>query len=100
MGKKEAWFGQIHLIENLEKPSHKIPDMPKFSIVRPMIESEKISIKDQQEYQKGVGMVLYLVKQSRPDNANTTRELSKENDGANPAAFKELLGMIRYLLAT
>ena len=65
--------------------------MPKFLIVRPVIESEKISEEDQKEYWSGVGMLLYLVKHSRPYIANMTRELLKANYGANPAAFKELL---------
>ena len=45
-------------------------------------------------------MLLFLMKHSRPDIANATRELSKENDGANPAAFNEMLHVIRYALGT
>ena len=45
-------------------------------------------------------MLLYLVKHSCPDHANTTRELSKANDGLNPAAYKELLIVIKYVLNT
>ena len=36
-------------------------------------------------------MLLYLVKHSCLYLANITRELSKANDSANPAAFMELL---------
>ena len=43
-------------------------------------------------------MLLYLVKHSCPDLANTTRELSKVNDRVNPAAYKELLRVIKYVL--
>ena len=43
-------------------------------------------------------MLLYLVKHSCPNLANVTRELSKANDGANPAAYKELLHVIKYVL--
>ena len=46
----------------------------------------------------GIGMLLYLVKYMHPNLANATSELSKANDGANPAACKELLCVIRYLL--
>ena len=49
-------------------------------------------------YQLGIGMLLYLVKHVRPDLANMTRELSKANDGANPAAYKELLLVVKYVL--
>ena len=78
--------------------SHKTPGTPKFLVVRPMIDSEKISTKDQRKYQLGVGMLLYLVKHLHPDLANMTRDLSKVNDGANPAAYKELLCVIKYVL--
>ena len=52
MDKKRAWVGQPHLIKNLAKKfgnctkivhSYKTPGMPKFLIVRPMMESKKIS---------------------------------------------------------
>ena len=76
----------------------KTPGVPKFLIVRPMIKSKKISAKDKQEYWSGVGMLLYLVKHSCPDLTNMTRELSKANDGANTAFYKELLHVIKYVL--
>ena len=43
-------------------------------------------------------MLLYLVKYLCPNLANITRELSKANDGTNPAAYKELLLVIKYYL--
>ena len=49
-------------------------------------EKKEILAEDQQDYQWGVGMLLYLVKYSCPDFANATRELSKANDGANHVA--------------
>ena len=42
-------------------------------------------------------MLLYLVKHSCPNLDNVTRELSKANDGANAAADKELLCVIKYV---
>ena len=54
--KKHTWLGQPHIIKNLENKfgglinkvwSHKIPGTPKFQIVRPTEEIEKISIEDQ-----------------------------------------------------
>ena len=45
-------------------------------------------------------MLLYLVKHSRPDLANATREFYKANDGANPAANKVLLRVVKYVLDT
>ena len=45
-------------------------------------------------------MLLYLVKHFCPNLANMTRELSKANDGANPAAYKKLLHVVKYVLDT
>ena len=77
--------------------SYKTPGMPKFSMVRAMVESKKIFIEDQ-DYQSGIGMLLYLVRHLCPDLANMTRKLSKANNGANPMAYKENLSVIRYVL--
>ena len=52
------------------------------------------------EHWSGAGMLLYLVKQLRPEIANVTRELLKANNHANHAAFKELLCMIKAVLDT
>ena len=43
-------------------------------------------------------MLLSLVKYAHPDLVNATRELFKANDSINPAAFKELLHVIKYFL--
>ena len=67
-------------------------------IVMSMIDSEKFSTEDQNEYQSGFGMLLFLVKHSRPDITNARRELSKANNGANPALFHELIQVTRYVL--
>ena len=74
--------------------------MPKFVIARPLEDSKKISAEDQQVFQSGVGMLLYFIKYKRPDIANMMQELSKVNDDMNPAAFCELLHVIKYILKT
>ena len=43
-------------------------------------------------------MLLYLVKHLCPNLANATIELSKANNVANPAANKELLHVIKYVI--
>ena len=50
---------------------------------------------DQKDYQSTGEMSLFLVNHSRPDIANVTKELFKANDGVNPAAFCELIQVIR-----
>ena len=52
------------------------------------------------EFRSGVGMLLWLVKHSRPDIANSVRELSKVLDGPTKAAQKEMLRGIKYVLDT
>ena len=105
--KKHAWLGQSHLIKNLKRKfgiliqevqSHKNTSTPKFLIIRPTEDIKKILMEDQQTYWLGIGMLLYLVKHLCPDLVNVTRELSKANDRANPAAFKELLHVMKYVL--
>ncbi len=107
--RRSAWLGQPHLFTNLISKfgprvigmrTYKTPGTPGFTVVRPTEESEKISEEDQALYRSGVGMLLYLVKLTRPDLCNATRELSKAMDGANPAAFKELHRVIKYAIDT
>ena len=43
---------------------------------------------------------MYLAKQSRPDIANSVRELAKGMSGASQAAMKELLRVIKFVLDT
>ena len=74
--------------------------MPKFLIVKPMVDSKKISSKDQQKCWSGISMLYYLLKHLCLDLANVTRELSKVNNGANPTVFKEFLCVIKYVLDT
>ena len=45
-------------------------------------------------------MLLFLIKHSRPDIANCTRELSKVLDGATLSAYKEMLQVIKFVIAT
>ena len=45
-------------------------------------------------------MLLHLIKHSRPDLCNAVRELSKCLDGANQAAHKEMLRVIKYVIDT
>ena len=52
--------------------------LPAKSIMLRALEGDKLlSESKQKEYRSGVGSLLYLVKLSRPDLANCTRELSK-----------------------
>lgn len=76
------------------------PGTPGQGIVRPKEGEPKIGATEQTEYQSGVGMLLFLVKYSRPDIANAVRELSKVNDGTMKAYQKELLRLIKFVVDT
>jgi len=107
--KTRAWLGQPHMIKKIEKVfgekvsrlrEYQTPGTPGFGVVRPKDDSERISSEMQSEYMSGVGMLLYLVKYSRPDIANAVRELTKCMDGATPAAYKEMLRLIKFVQCT
>jgi len=108
--KKRAWIGQPHLIKKLKKKFGKrIQQMKKtFTPGTPgqglqeIIEGqeEKLNDEEQKVYRSGVGMLLYLVKHSRPDIANPTRELAKGMQSASKRMMKELLRVIRFISDT
>ena len=97
--KTKAWIGQPHLIDKLKSKfgelvkgmqAYKTPGTPGQQIMRVQDDSLKITKEKQSLYRSAVGMLLYLLKHSRPCLANPIWELSKALDGANEAAFKEL----------
>ena len=51
-------------------------------------------------YCSGVGMLLYLVKYSRPGVANCVRKLSKCLDGSTEECNREMHRVIKYILDT
>ena len=100
---------QPHLIKNLKEKfgtmvekmqRYQTPGTPGTGVLRPLNESQKIMADDQKIFRSGVGMLLYLVKHSRPDIANAVRELSKSMDGATLAGLKELKRVIKYVIDT
>ena len=98
--KKRAWIGQPHLIKKMEKKFGKLVEQltdtktagtPNTQVIQPKEKIEAVDEETQSMYRSGVGMLLYLVKHSRPDIANPTRELSKSMLMASEANWKELL---------
>ena len=87
------------LIKNTNKV-FKTPAGPKTVIMRPEKGDPLISSVEQTTYRSGVGMLLYLVKHSRPEISNAVRELSKVGDGATKAHWKELMRTIKYVIDT
>jgi hypothetical protein len=79
---------------------YKAPAGPKTVIMRPEKGDPLISIQDQTTYRSGVGMLLYLVKHSRPEISNAVRELSKVGDGATLSHWQALMRTIKYVIDT
>ena len=69
-------------------------------ILRPQEEDELLDNNTQTEYRSGVGMLLYLLKHSRPDLSNSVRELTKVMDGATKGHLKAMYRVIKYVLDT
>ena len=108
-GRMKAWIGQPHMVRKIEtmfgeevskKQVYRTPGTPGLGLVKVQSEEEKVSSEKHSRYRTGVGMLLYLIKHSRPDMANTVRELSKVLDGPNESAYKEMLRAIKYVLGT
>jgi len=103
-----GWIHQPNLIKKLElhfgeivgdlRTKYKTPGTPGKVIVREGI--TKVSVKEQSVYRTGVGMLLFLIKHSRPDIANPVRELTKILDGASYSAYKEMKRVIKFVLDT
>ena len=100
----KAWIGQPHMIKKIEdtfsemvrkRQNYKTPGTPHHQTTKPMEETG-----EQKLYRTGVGMLLYLVKYSRPDISNAVRELSKGMKEATPDAMKELLRVFKFILST
>ena len=73
---------------------------PLFKLIRVKEGEVILSPKEQKMYRCGVGVLLYLIKQMRPDLADATSELSKAMNVANYLHWRELLCVIVYALKT
>ena len=103
-----GYIHQPHLISRIEKTfgdlvkkrqEYGTPGTPGFRTIRNPDE-EKLDEKRHSMYRSGVGMLLYLVKHSRPDLANPIRELSKVLDGPSEKSWGEMCRIIKYVLDT
>ena len=106
---KSAILRQPHLITNLEEKmgatvknmrSYLTPGTPGQSIWKATKGEEIVSLDQHATYRSVVGMLLYLVKHSRPDIANAVQELSKVLDEPSATAYMEMLRLTKYVLET
>ena len=107
--RKKAWLGQTETVKKLEREfgedvkklrKYTVAGTPGVGILRPKSEEEKVNDKDQSRYRSGVGMLLWIMKCTRPDISNAVRELTKVMDGATEEAMKEMLRVIKFVLDT
>ena len=78
---------------------YQIPVAVRDAIVRTNKE-DSIDATRQKRYRSGVGMLLYLIKYSRPDISNAVRELSKAMDMPNEAHWKALIRNLKFVVDT
>jgi hypothetical protein len=86
------------LVESLK--DFQTPAPPRSMVKLPHKEDTLIPIENQTKFRSGVGILLYLVKHSQFDIANSARELSKVADGATIGHWKLLLSCIKYIITT
>jgi hypothetical protein len=107
--KDTIWVHQPKLLKNLKetfgemvKQRHILstPGAPRTVAMRPQEDDPLIATEDQKMFRSGAGMLLYLVKHSRPDIAYTVRELPKDADGATANHWNEMIHVIKYVLDT
>ena len=68
--------------------------------MRPTDKNEVGFKEDHEHYRTCVGMLLYVVKNTRPDIANTVRDLTTLNDGPTGKPTKEMKHVIKYVIDT
>ena len=106
--KTRGWLGQPSIIKSLEQKFGDramkerlslTPGTPRFTARRLENPEDKVNPKAHETYWSGVGTLLKLTKQSRPDICNPVRELSKTMDAPVPAHLKEMYKVIRHVLS-
>ena len=72
--------------------AYKTGGTPGKGVLRPQTDEEKVDAKTHSQYRSGVGLILYLVRKSRPELSNAVRELSKVVDGPTKKPLMKCTG--------
>lgn len=100
---------RTHLLKNLretfggevkELQIYRTPGTPNLQLRKNDENVTEVSAKEHSRYRTGTGMLLYLVKHSRPDISNPVRILTKFVSQPTVAAVKEMKRVIKYVLDT
>jgi len=86
-----------HLVKNI---TYTTPGTPNHYVILERDEAKRLSEEKHAIFRTGVGLLLFLVKHSRPDIANAVRSLSTVVSSPNEHAWKEMLRVIKYALDT
>jgi len=78
---------------------HPTPEVPNLTLQKTE-DGPKLSTEEQSVYRSGVGKLLHMMRWSRPDILNATREVSRFRQGANPAQEKSLSRIMEYCVQT
>jgi hypothetical protein len=78
---------------------HRTPAVPNLTLQKTE-DGPKLDEKDQSLYRKGVGKLIHMMRWSRPDVLNATREVSRFGQGANPAQAQALTREMEYCVQT
>jgi hypothetical protein len=79
---------------------YKTPAILEKIVVKITKEDEIMDKKSHRLFRSGVEMLLYFIKYSKPDIANSVREIAKVIDGPTKQHLKSLFRLIRYVLDT
>ena len=108
-GEKKLFMWQPDLVKRMEKIFHddiknlrtyKTPTAPGQIILRTDEKEEVVDKETHKQFRSGVGMLLYLIKFSRPDISNAVREIAKVMDGPTEVQVKNLFRIIKYVIDT
>ena len=86
------------MVQHLSK--YGTPGTPGVGLVKSTSEEMTIESSLHELYHSGVGMLLFLVKHTRPELSNVVRELSKVVSGTSKYAMKEFMRTTKYVLDT
>jgi hypothetical protein len=107
--KPKIWIRQPNLLSHIAGnfseylPTKHVgtPGTPKFVVIRHVQDDANLLSPDEQsKFRTGVGMLMHLVKYSRPEIANAVRECSKVLDGATKRDWNELMRIMKFVIST
>jgi hypothetical protein len=98
---KSAWLGQPHMVNTIEKEFGEEGSVMMRDARDPSLwNCPSCRGRRDSRYKSGVGMLMYLLKHSRPDITNPIREITKVLERCTQAAYKEMPRCIKFVLDT